>query len=134
MELVIFRTEMNLMLLWQFLTHMFQNDEGLNLEISSCTKDFHQEKSGWIFGSIWIFACLPSGGLKNHVTKKHQSSIFRKIRQNSDFIWLVFPHIRTESKMLSLYRRIRARENPYSRIGKFISILSWIKFSAHSRN
>ena len=39
-----------------------------------------------------------------------------KICENTGFHWPVSPSIRTESRILSLYRKIRVTENPYSRI------------------
>ena len=43
-------------------------------------------------------------------------SSLHKICQNAGLSWLVFSHIRTESTTLSLYGKIRVRENPYSGI------------------
>ena len=38
----------------------------------------------------------------------------RKIFQNTGFLWPVFPHISTESEILTIHCKIRVREKPYS--------------------
>ena len=52
----------------------------------------------------------------------------RKMCQDTGFVWSVFPGIRIKSKILSLYGKIRARENPYSSIlyAALISVDNWI--------
>ena len=41
-------------------------------------------------------------------------NILHTVCQNTNFLWPVFSHIRTGSKVLSVYWGIRVRENPYS--------------------
>ena len=52
----------------------------------------------------------------------------RKILSNTNFLWSVFSRIRTGSNILSMNRRLRVRENPYSEMFH-TSVYLVIKFS-----
>ena len=67
----------------------------------------------------WKMQCFLGGGDYWIITV---CIALHKICQNTGFLWLVFSHIRTETKVLPLYGKMRVRQNPYC--GVFYTVLS----------
>ena len=71
----------------------------------------------WSLTVVWSYQTMHKYKLYTWIINKKLKKVsLHNIFENTGFHWPVFSRIRTESRILTLYGRIRVSENPYSRI------------------